>query len=216
LRAGTRTSAPGALGLARDRYASLLGVGAVHTRAHALLGLHRLGDPAAAGEPSEVVRQLDTVDAELCGRPDKALRAEVLAARSRSRSHLLAEDRSDAAPMAAEALELARTAGGETTLASCLLAYHDAIWEPGTEDERRALAAELASVGYRLGDPAVEAQGLLLRMVAEIGLGDAACLATHRQFDALAEASRSPPAVPGRLQAQHDRGAARRPARRSR
>ena len=52
--------------------------------------------------------------------------------------------------MAAEALELARSAGGDTTVASCLLAYHDAIWEPGTEDERRALADELVVIGRRL------------------------------------------------------------------
>ncbi len=97
-----------------------------------------------------------------------ALQAEVLAARSRSRAHLLADDRTAAAAMAGEALELARSAGDETTLASCLLAYHDAIWEPGTEHERRGLAGELARTGRRLGDPALEAQGLLLRMVAEI------------------------------------------------
>ena len=77
-------------------------------------------------------------------------------------------------------------------MASCLLAYHDAIWEPGTEDERRGLADELAVTGRRLADPAVEAQGLLLRMVAEIETGDPRYLATHAQFDAVAEASRSP------------------------
>jgi hypothetical protein len=182
----------GDLALARDRYASLLEVAAVETRAHALLGLHRLGDPAAVGDGSHVMRQLDEIDTELGGTDETALRAEVLAARSRSRAHLLADDRSDAVAMAAEALELARTAGAETTVASCLLAYHDAIWEPGTEDQRRPLANELAKTGRRLADAALEAQGLLLRMVAEIESGDARYPVTHAQFDAVAEGSQSP------------------------
>jgi hypothetical protein len=87
---------------------------------------------------------------------------------------------------------LARSTGDETTVASCLLAYHDAIWEPGTEDERRRLAEQLAATGRRLADPALEAQGLLLRMVAEIEIGDPRFLATQARFDAVAEASRSP------------------------
>ena len=94
--------------------------------------------------------------------------------------------------MAAEALNLARSAGTETTVASCLLAYHDAIWSPGTEEERRKLADELSVAGRRLADPALEAQGLLLRMVAEIEDCDPRYLATHAQFDAVAEASQSP------------------------
>jgi hypothetical protein len=182
----------GALALARERYASLLETADVETRAQALLGLHRLGDPAAVGEPSEVVRQLDEVESELRGTGAITLHAEVLAARSRSLVHLLAEDRSAAAAMAAEAVELARSAGDETTVASCLLAYHDAIWEPGTEDERRELAEQLAATGRRLADPALEAQGLLLRMVAEIETGDPRYLTTQARFDAVAEASRSP------------------------
>ena len=87
---------------------------AVETRARALLGLHRLGDPAAVDEPSDVVRLLDAIDAELSGSADVALRAEVMAARSQSRAHLLADDRSSAVSMAAEALELARSAGTNT------------------------------------------------------------------------------------------------------
>jgi hypothetical protein len=139
-----------------------------------------------------VVRQLDGIDAELRGTGDIPLQAEVLAARSRSLAHLLSEDRSAGAAMAAEAVELARSAGNQTALASCLLAYHDAIWEPGTETERRGLAEQLATTGRLLADPALEAQGLLLRMVAEIETGDPRFLATHARFDAVAEASRSP------------------------
>jgi hypothetical protein len=192
LRSGHAYHGAGALALARDRYASLGEVADVRTRAQALLGLHRLGDPAAVGEPSDVVRQLDGVDAELRGTGEIALQAEVLAARSRSLAHLLAEDRSAVIAMAAEAVELAGAAGSETTVASCLLAYHDAIWEPGTETERRGLAEQLAATGRRLADPALEAQGLLLQMVAEIEMGDPRYLATHARFDAVAEASRSP------------------------
>jgi hypothetical protein len=182
----------GSLALARDLYASLLTATAVEVRARALLGLHRVGDPAAAAEPSDVVRQLDEVDAELEGSTDVSLRAEVMAARSRSRFHLLADERSSAASMAAEALQLARSTGDDSTVASCLLAYHDAIWQPGTEATRRVLADDLAATGRRLADRAIEAQGLLLRMVSEIESDDPSYLLTHYQFDALATAARSP------------------------
>jgi hypothetical protein len=192
LQSGHAYQRAGALDLARQRYTGLLAVADLGTRVHAVLGLHRLGDPAAVSEPSEVARQLDEADAELRGTDDLALRAEVLAARSRSRAHLLVDDRSAGVQMATEALALARSAGTETTVASCLLAYHDAIWGPGTEDERRELADELAVAGRRLADPAVEAQGLLLRMVAEIENGDPRYLATHARFDDVAQASQLP------------------------
>ncbi len=110
----------------------------------ALLGLHRLGDPAAIGESSDLVRQLDAIDGELPVTHDTALRAEVLAARSRSRAHLLADDRSDAGPMAAEALaagplERATTSRSRRACSPTTTS----IWEPGTEDERQSVADEL-------------------------------------------------------------------------
>jgi hypothetical protein len=186
----------GALASARDLYASLLVDHPVEVRSRALLGLHRLGDPAAGGAPSEFGGLLDAIERELADSTDTQLRAELLAARSRSRSHLLEDDRSFGVAMATEALDLARSVAGddddEATLAACLLAYHDAIWEPGTEKERRALADELATVGRRRADPSVEAQGLLLRMVAEIEDGDEAYEVTHGRFDAVAESSHSP------------------------
>ena len=181
----------GELALARDRFTSLLEA-SPEVRARALLGLHTLGEEAAGSEMSDVVVGLDDVDAALGPDADPALRAEVLAARSRSRTHLLADDRAEATQMAADALELARAAGDEPTLASCLLAHHDAIWEPGTEHARLGLATELAETGRRLHDPAIEAQGLMLAMVAELELGDPTFLHTHRRFDDVAEASRSP------------------------
>jgi hypothetical protein len=183
----------GVLAGARDLYASLLAEHPVEVRSRALLGLHRLGDPAAGGGPSEFGGLLDAIETELLDNTDTQLRAELLAARSRSRSHLLGDDRSAGVAMAEEALDLARSvAGDEVTLAACLLAYHDAIWEPGTEKERRLLADELATVGQRRGDPSVAAQGLLLRMVAEIEDGDEVYEVTHGMFDAVAESSRSP------------------------
>jgi AAA ATPase domain len=181
----------GELNLARDRFEGLLDQ-SPEVRARALLGLHSLGELAASSDTTDVVRGLDDVDHALGPDADAALRAEVLAARSRSRTHLLAADRSEAKHMAAHALELARTAGHEPTLASCLLAHHDAIWEPGSEQARLSLASELAALGRTLHDPAVEAQGLLLEMVAELELGDPTFRQTHRRFDAIAEASRSP------------------------
>jgi hypothetical protein len=192
LESGNAYQRAGALALARDRYEELLGVGSVEIRANALLGLHRLGDPAAGAQESAVVAGLDAVDAELAGSVDKALRARVMAARSQARTHLLADDRSDAVDLGRRALELARSADDLPTVASCLLAYHDAIWEPGTELERREVSDEMAALGHRIGDPAIEGQGLLLRMVAEIEVGDPAYRVTHDQFQGVAERSRSP------------------------
>jgi hypothetical protein len=191
LESGNAYHRAGALASARDCYRGLLTATDVEVRARALLGLHRLGEPAV-GERSSVMSELDRVDAALDGTANVALRAEVMAARSRSRAHVLAADRSDELALAADALALAREAGDATTLASCLLAYHDAIWEPGTEAERRRVAAELATIGHDQCDPSMEAQGLLLRMVAEIETGDAAYLNTYVQYEAVAEASRSP------------------------
>jgi hypothetical protein len=181
----------GELALARDRFTSLLDE-PPEVRARALLGLHSLGEMSAGAGMTDVVRGLDEVAEALGPETDARLRAEVLAARSRSRAHLLADDRAEARSMAAHALDLARAASHEPTVASCLLAHHDAIWEPGTEDERIALATELAEVGRQLRDPVVEAQGLLLTMVAQLELGDPGFRPTHRRFDAVAEASRSP------------------------
>jgi hypothetical protein len=102
----------GALAEARAGYTRLLAEEPIDVRALALLGLHRLGDPAAGGTTTDVARALDEIDTDaLAGHT--ALRAQVRAARSRSRAHQLSEDRSQIAPMASEALDLARQAGDD-------------------------------------------------------------------------------------------------------
>ena len=63
---------------------------------------------------------------------------------------------------------------------------------PGRSTSAGSSPTELAASGRRRSDPSLEAQGLLLRMVAELETGDPAYLATHWQFDAVADASRSP------------------------
>jgi hypothetical protein len=192
LESGHAHERAGELDTARGRFTELLAADSVEVRARALLGLHRLGDAAASGGPSDAVRPLDEIDLELRAAGDAHLRAEVLAARSRTRSHLLEDDRAATVELAAEGLALARSTREDHTVAACLLAYHDAVWEPGTELERKGLADELAAIGRTQSDPSIEAQGLLLRMVAEIESGDAEFEATHRRFDAVAEASQSP------------------------
>jgi hypothetical protein len=192
LESGHARERAGDLEVARGRFTELLTAEHVEVRARALLGLHRLGDPAASGDTTEVLRLLDEIDVDLRPTSDAGLRAEVMAARSRSRSHLLDVDRSNAVAMAEEALEVARSTGAHDTIAACLLAYHDALWEPGTEPERWSVADELATIGRDHADTSMLAQGLILRMVAEIESGDAAYRATHLEFDAVAEASQSP------------------------
>jgi hypothetical protein len=61
-----------------------------------------------------------------------------------------------------QALALGRESNDDDTLAACLLARHDALWEPGTGVERAQLGHEIAVVGNRLGDTDRLAEGLIL------------------------------------------------------
>ena len=109
LESGHAYQRAGDLGRARERYASLLEADDAEIRARALLGLHRLGDPAAAGEPSDVVRQLDAIDGELRARQSTS-RCGPRCWRPAAARAPTCWPTTDRTPrtMAAEALELAR------------------------------------------------------------------------------------------------------------
>jgi hypothetical protein len=93
---------------------------------------------------------------------DVSRRAQLTAALSRELQHSVADDRSRALPLSEEALALGRASEDEHALVACLLARHDALWTPGTGDERAELGREIAAVGERLGDTDRHTEGLIL------------------------------------------------------
>lgn len=129
-------------------------------RAEVALAVQRLGAKFAAPR-DQIVAQLETALAEVTG-VSLARQAELTAALSRELQHSVADDRRRALPLSEQALALGRASGDDATLSACLLARHDAIWEPGTGPERARLGHEIAAVGSRLGDVDRLAEGLLL------------------------------------------------------
>jgi hypothetical protein len=120
------------------------------------------------------------------------LEARVTAALARQLQHSVPADRPRAAPLAQEAVRLARTLDDPATLASCLLAEHDALWTPGTAARRIQVAQEIAVVARRLGDGDRLTQALLLVATAQLESGSPAFRATLAEFDHLASALHQP------------------------
>ncbi len=85
----------------------------------------------------------------------------------------MVKDRHRAGPLSEEALLLGRQSGHDETIAACLLARHDALWEPGTGAERARLGHEIASIGATLGDVDRHAEGLILEANGLLESGDA-------------------------------------------
>lgn len=76
---------------------------------------------------------------------DLSRRAQLTAALSRELQHSVTDDRARALPLSEEALDLGRESGDEQALVACLLACHDALWTPGTGEERAELGQEIAA-----------------------------------------------------------------------
>ncbi len=130
-----------------------------HRAVDVALAVQRLGAKFATPR-GEIIAQLEGALESITGH-DVARQARVTAALARELQHSVETDRSRAEPLSSAALALARDADDET-LASCLLARHDALWRPGTGAERGALGREIAAVGERSGDTDRLAEGLLL------------------------------------------------------
>lgn len=125
------------------------------------LAVQRLGAKFAAPR-GEIIAQLESALDSITGN-DVARQARVTAALARELQHSVSQDRRRAGPLSEAALALARHSGDDETLASCLLARHDALWGPGTGITRSGLGQEIAAVGNRLGDTDRLAEGLLLQ-----------------------------------------------------
>ncbi|QBI19608.1 ATPase [Egibacter rhizosphaerae] len=165
-----------------------------------------LGDPRLLGQAALGIHELGSSEDDWLG--DLALLEEarehledgvvtdplavrLMSAVSRVRHHWSASV-ADNRELAARALELARDAGDDHTLGFALLARHDAIWTPGTADERLALADEMRVVAHRRDDTDLDLQGSLLRMTALLERGDPRGLREHEAFVAATDRSGLP------------------------
>ncbi len=178
----------GELTLARNRFASLLDE-PPEVRARALLGLHALGEVAAGDALTEVVRGLDEVHDELGPMPSRPCgpRCSPPAVARVPTSSPMTVPRRRRWPLMPSSSLGWRAMTGRSRPVSSLITTPSGSREPSRLDSRSRCRA--GRVGERLHEPAFEAQGLLLAMVAELELGDPSFRHTHRRFDDVAEAS---------------------------
>ena len=146
----------------------------------AALGVHALGVESGADREACIALLEEALDR--FGDEDDALRAQVLAALARELYLSQVTQRGRAARLSSAAVEIARRVGDAATLAGCLLAAHDTVWQPGTAARRRSIAQEIARVARKAGDRAAEAEGRLLQASASLELGDPAALSELDDF----------------------------------
>ena len=114
------------------------------------------------------------------------------AALARQLQHSVPADRSQARPLADEAVRIARTLDDPAALASCMLAQHDTLWTPGTGTARAAIAAEIAGLAKQANDQERLAQALLLLATAQLEDGSPAFRAALAEFAYLTQRLRQP------------------------
>ncbi len=129
-------------------------------QADVALAVQRLGAKFSAPR-DEVIDQLESALAAVTG-SDLIRQAQLTAALARELQHSIEADRARAAPLSEAALAVGRETGDAPTIVACLLARHDAIWEPGTGEQRAQLGREIAAVSSGMGDTDRHAEGLLL------------------------------------------------------
>jgi tetratricopeptide (TPR) repeat protein len=116
----------------------------------------------------ERVRALEAAAEALPG--DDARRARVLAVLACELHHGSEPERCRA--LAAEAIEIARTAGDQGTLAYTLESAFVAIWMPDTLEERQRLVEERIELTQRLADPRLSFGVALGSMMVGMEVGD--------------------------------------------
>lgn len=185
----------GELTAARETFAAALATGRAlpdpELVARAALGIQRLGNPDPG--PSAEIALLDEArqGLERLETADPSLTARVLAAGSMARTHK-AVQREAGLELSRAAVALARREGDAETLGWCLLAHHDAIWGPGTDQERLGVLDELGAVARRAGDRELESLAAFLRAVALLERGDPGVHGALDTFTALTERTRLP------------------------
>ena len=160
--------------------------------ARAALGLHAIGS-RAWWPPDELVTVLSEALAGLSGEHAGAghrgegcpLRLRVMASLARVLAwHGL--DMSRAQAMAGEAVAAARKAGDQGLVATCVLAQHNASWQPGTAARRYELATEAIGLARDAADRELLLEARLLAATDLMELGDPAFRAELDEFLRLA------------------------------
>ncbi len=156
--------------------------GDVETFAQAALGLHHVGSRGGHDE------QLALLQEAIARVPrGSAERARLLAAVARDRRHSrLSAD--DARATADEAVADARAHGDPKLVAECLLALHDALWEPGSSSRRLPVVEQMAAAATEAGDAELVALATVLRAACLIDANDSRGLAELARYCELAEA----------------------------
>jgi DNA-binding SARP family transcriptional activator len=139
--------------LAAERQAR--GLGAAELVARAVLGRCGVG-VTIVGVDAERARALEGA-LDLLGERWPALRARVLARLAIELYY--APGRTRAAPLSAEAVELARGADDPDALLIALSSRHVALWTPDGLDDRLAVAGEMIALARDRGRPEHELQG---------------------------------------------------------
>lgn len=159
-------------------------------QADVALSVQHLGAKFAAPR-DEIIAQLENALEAVVG-VDLTRQAQLTAALARELQHSVAEDRRRVSPLSEQALALGRRSKDDDTLIACLLARHDALWEPGTGVERAALGHEIATVGRRVGSSDRVAEGLILQANGLLESGSAAFRPVLDRWFGLLEARDEP------------------------
>jgi AAA ATPase-like protein len=163
--------------------------------ARAALGLQVIGT-RAWWPPDEIIALLTEALAALPGEPGVAarggaLRARVMAGLARALAwHQI--DLPRAAGLADEAVDAARAAGDPRLVASCLIAQHNAHWQPGNPASRRDIAVAAAGCAREIGDQELLAEARLLIATDLLELADPAFRAELSGFLDLAGTAPEP------------------------
>ncbi|MDE3206674.1 MAG: AfsR/SARP family transcriptional regulator [Acidobacteriota bacterium] len=138
----------------------------------------RLGQAAVWATYVNTVGRVDPLAAGLCeealealGESEPALRARVLAGVADYQGFGLGEGR-DAIVTSRQALRLAQDSGDDVAIGRCLFVHAEALGWSESAAERLLLAEPLLRLGRRTGDRRLEADGLHVRALARLALGD--------------------------------------------
>ena len=127
---------------------------------------------------------------EMLGERAPAVRAAVLGRLSVALTFTAEPRRAD---LAAAAVQLARSAGDDASLAVALASQVDVLAGPQHVEQRLAMTTEIVNIAQRLRDSSLELLGLRQRIVTRFELGDMPGLgADIREFRTVAAALRQP------------------------
>ena len=150
--------------------------------AAAALGLHRVG--ARVNHDEHLVLLNEAIAAVDRGSVE---RARLLAALARERRHARGSATEARVP-AEEAVAEAQALGDPRLVAECLLALHDALWEPGSSATRLPVVEQMAAAAGQADDAELLATATVLRAACLISANDPRGLADLATYTELTDA----------------------------